>query len=159
MKTVRHIALLLLAALMLCGCGVSKVKDISLTSVGIAYIVPTSMRSMDGKLLLGINNPAMAFAVSEVTGTVRYNDKPIVNFSTGSIELEAKSEKTYQLPCTVVLADGASLLDVLVIASKRSLQGLKADVDVQAALKKNGVMRAPFKFRDLDLSSFSKTQQ
>jgi hypothetical protein len=62
----------------------------------------------------------------------------------------------YELPCTVTLADGASLLDVLVIASKRSLNGLKVDVDIWGGLKKNGVIRAPLKFRDLDISKFSK---
>ena len=156
MKAYKQIGIFLVAALLACSCGVSKVKDISLTSVGVAYIVPTSMRSMDGKLLLGISNPAMGFAVQEVTGTVRYMDKPIAHFSTGGIELPPKSEDVYELPCTVTLAEGASLLDVLVIASRRSLDGLKADVDVQGALKKNGVLRAPLKFRDLDLSQFSK---
>ena len=156
MKAIKHIGIFLVVALLACSCGISKVKQISLSSVGIAYIVPTSMRSMDGKLLLGINNPSISFAVQEVTGTVRYQDKPIANFRTGSIELEGKTDKVYELPCTVTLAEGASLLDVLVIASKRSLDGLKADVDIQAGLKKNGVIRAPYKFRDLDISSFSK---
>ena len=156
LKSIRHIFILLLAVLLLSGCGVSKVKDISLSSVGIAYIVPTSMRSMDGKLLLGINNPAMTFAVQDVTGTVRYKDKAIAHFYTEGLELQGKTDQVYELPCTVELAEGASLLDILIIASKRSMEGLKADVDIQAALKKNGVLRAPFSFRDLDLSSFSK---
>ena len=156
MKPIRHIVLLLVAVLMLSSCGMSKVKDISLSSVDIAYIVPTSMRSMDGKLLLGINNPAMSFAVQEVTGTIRYKQKPIAHFVTGGIELQGKTDQVYELPCTVELAEGASLLDILVIASKRSLDGLKADVSIQAALKKNGVLRAPFTFEDLDISSFTK---
>ena len=156
MKLFKHIGILLVVGLLAGSCGISKVKQISLSSVGIAYIVPTSMRSMDAKLLLGINNPAMSFAVQEVTGTVRYQDKPIAHFTTGSIELKGKSEQVYELPCTVTLDDGASLLDVLIIASKRSLEGLKADVDIQGALKKNGVLRAPVKFRDLDISKFSK---
>lgn len=156
MKAFKHIGIFLVAAVLACSCGMSKVKDISLTSVGVAYIIPTSLRSMDGKLLLGIDNPARSFAVQEISGTVRYGDKPIVNFQTGGIELAAQCEQVYELPCTVTLAEGASLLDVLVIASKQSLDGLKADVDVQGALKKNGVLRAPLKFRDLDLSQFSK---
>lgn len=155
-KAIKHIGIFLVAALLVCSCGMSKVKDISLTSVGVSYIIPTSLRSMDGKLLLGINNPARGLVVQEVTGTVRYGDKAIANFRTGSIELAAQSEQVYELPCTVTLADGASLLDVLVIASKGSLDGLKADVEIQGALKKNGVLRAPLKFRDLDLSQFSK---
>lgn len=156
MKLLKHIGIFLALALLASSCGVSKIKEISLSSVGIAYIVPTSMRSMDGKLLLGINNPSISFAVQEVTGTIRYEEKPIAHFSTGSIELQGKTDQVYELPCTVTLADGASLLDVLVIASKRSLNGLKVDVDIWGGLKKNGVIRAPLKFRDLDISKFSK---
>ena len=156
MKAWKHIGIFLVAALFACSCGVSKVKDITLTSVGIQYIVPTSARSMDAKLELGINNPAMGFAVQEVTGTVRYNEKELAHFMTGPLQLEGKIEQVYELPCTVVLAEGASLLDILIVASKGNLKGLKADVDVQAALKKNGVLRAPFRFRDLDLQELSQ---
>lgn len=155
-KSLKHIGIIIAAALALVSCGVSKVKDISITSVGIMYVVPTSTRSMDAKLVLGINNPAMGFTVQEVTGTVRYEEKEIAHFKTGMVELQGKAEDVYELPCTVTLADGASLLDILVIASKRSLAGLKADVDVQAALKKNGVLRAPFSFRDLDIQELSQ---
>jgi hypothetical protein len=156
MKAFRHIGIFLVAALALCSCGVSKVRDMSLTSVGIMYIVPTSARSMDAKLELGINNPAMAFAVQEVTGTVRYNDKELAHFMTGPMQLEGKTEQVYELPCTITLAEGASLLDILIVASKGNLKGLKADVDIYAALKKNGVLRAPFRFRDLDLHALSQ---
>ena len=156
MKAFRHIGIFLVAALALCSCGVSKVRDMSLTSVGIMYIVPTSARSMDAKLELGINNPAMAFAVQEVMGTVRYNDKELAHFMTGPMQLEGKTEQVYELPCTITLAEGASLLDILIVASKGNLKGLKADVDIYAALKKNGVLRAPFRFRDLDLHELSQ---
>ena len=156
MKAFRHIGIFLVAALALCSCGVSKVRDMSLTSVGIMYIVPTSARSMDAKLELGINTPAMAFAVQEVTGTVRYNDKELAHFMTGPMQLEGKTEQVYELPCTITLAEGASLLDILIVASKGNLKGLKADVDIYAALKKNGVLRAPFRFRDLDLHELSQ---
>ena len=156
MKAFRHIGIFLVAALALCSCGVSKVRDMSLTSVGIMYIVPTSARSMDAKLELGINNPAMAFAVQEVTGTVRYNDKELAHFMTGPMQLEGKTEQVYELPCTITLGEGASLLDILIVASKGNLKGLKADVDIYAALKKNGVLRAPFRFRDLDLHELSQ---
>ncbi|MBR0286165.1 MAG: hypothetical protein IJQ96_03975 [Bacteroidales bacterium] len=156
MKAWKHIGIFLVVALVACSCDVSKVKDISLTSVGIKYIVPTSARSMDAKLELGIDNPSIAFAVQEVSGTVRYNEKELAHFVTGPVELVGKSSQMYDLPCTITLAEGASLLDVLIVASKGNLKGLKADVDVQAALKKHGVVRAPFRFRDLDLHELSQ---
>ena len=156
MKLLRHILIAVAVVLSVASCGVSKVKDMSITSMGISYIVPTSTRSMDAKLLIGINNPARSFAVQEITGTVYYKEKPVAHFVTGSLELEGKTVQEYELPCTVTLDDGASLLDVLVIASKRSLEGLTADLDIQAALKKNGVIRAPYKFRNLELSQFAQ---
>ena len=134
----------------------SKVKDIAITSVGVSYIVPTSTRSVDAKLMLGINNPARQFAVRDVSGVIRYQGKDIAHFVSGGVELEGNAEKVYALPCTVTLADGVSILEVLVIASKGSLTGLTADVDIQAALRKNGVLRAPYHFRDLDISQFTK---
>lgn len=156
MKILRHILLAAALVLSVASCGVSKVKEISLTSLGIQYIVPTSARSMDAKLMLGINNPAMGFTVQDIKGIVHYNGKPLAHFTTGSIDLVAKSEQEYELPCTVVLDDGVSLLDLLVIASRRSLQGLTADLDVQAALRKNGVLRAPYSFKNVELSQFAR---
>lgn len=145
---------MVLLVLGISSCGVSKVKDISLSSVDIAYAVPTSSRSMDAKLLLGINNPSISFTVQEITGTLRYQEKPIAHFHTGSVQLVGKSDQVYELPCTVTLDEGTSLLEILVIASRRTLEGLKADIDIQAALKKNGVLRAPYSFRDLDIATF-----
>lgn len=156
MKALRHIGIILVAALLACSCGMSKIKDISLVSASIKYAVPTSLRSMDAKLLLEINNPSIGFSVQEVSGTVRYNNKELAHIVTGPVDLQGKSQQVYELPCTVTLAEGASLLDILVVASKRSLSGLKADIDIQAALKKNGVLRAPFSFRDLDLQQLSQ---
>jgi hypothetical protein len=155
-KLLKHIGLFFAAALLVCSCGMSKVKDIAITSVGVDYIVPTSTRSVDAKLMLGINNPARKFAVQDISGVIRYQGKELAHFITGGMELDGESEKVYALPCTVTLADGVSILEVLVIASKGSLTGLTADVDIQAALRKNGVLRAPYHFRDLDISQFTK---
>lgn len=154
MKAFRHIGIFLVAALLACSCGLSKVKDIAITSVGVEYIVPTSARSVDAKLMLGIDNPARSFAVQEINGDIRYQEKVIAHFTTGPIELQGKTAADYELPCSVRLADGVSILEVLVIATKGSMEGLKADVNIQGALHKNGVLRAPYSFKDLDISQF-----
>lgn len=156
MKNLRHIGILIVAALLLSGCGVSKIKEISLTSMGIKYIVPTSSRTMDAKLILGIDNPARNISVQDIAGTIFYDQKPIANFITGNLELEGKTLQDYELPCSVTLADGVSLLDILVIAAKGSLEDLTADVDVQAALRKNGILRKPWSFKGLTFNSFSQ---
>ena len=129
MKTFRTWLLALglaLAPLMASSCGVSRIKDISLQSVGVKYITPTSARSLDGVLILGIDNPAMSLNLSDIEGDVRYNDKPIAHFSAGQLPLEGKTTKEYALPCSVRLADGASLLDLLLIAPRPPPGGLIA---------------------------------
>ncbi len=97
MKLLKRIFILCAVVIGLTACGASKIKDISLTSVGVSYVVPTSSRSMDAKLILGIDNPAMAFTVQEVAGTIRYQDKELAHFVTGPVSLEAKCEKQYEL--------------------------------------------------------------
>ena len=68
MKVLRKIGLgaLLLAVLVaVTGCDVAKLKDLSVTSVGVKYLVPTSSRSMDAVLLLGLDNPSISFTVQD----------------------------------------------------------------------------------------------
>jgi len=158
MKSMRRILLAVAvaaAALLAAGCGVSRIKDIRLDSAGVKYIVPTSARSLDAVLLLSIENPAMSFTVSNVEGAVRQEDKVLVTFTAGPLPLEGKTTRVYELPCTATLADGVSYLDLLVIAARRSLDGLKADVNLYAATK-NGVLGAPLSFKDIDLAQFSR---
>ena len=62
--------------------------------------------------------------------------------------------QVYELPCTVVLADKVSLLDLLAIAAKRSLDGMTADVKLHVKLR-NGA-GTTLTFNGLDLSSFNQ---
>lgn len=155
MKALYKWLMVLVAALVaLTSCGISKIKDISLQSVGVKYITPTSTRSLQGVLVLGIDNPAMSLNLTDVEGEVQYKGKPIAVFTTGELPLEGKSVREYELPCTVTLAEGASLLDLAMIAARRSTEGLTADVQLHAALK-NGLGK-DLQFKALDLTQFTQ---
>lgn len=157
MKGIRKIALGLLlavAAMAVSGCGVAKLKDLKVTSVGVKYLVPTSSRSMDAVLLLGLDNPSISFTVEDIRGVVKYYDREMVQFTAGELPVQGKSVQVYELPCTAVLADKVSLLDLLAIAAKRSMDGMTADVKLHVKLK-NGA-GTTLSFNDLDLSSFGQ---
>ena len=145
---------LVVTALAATGCGFSRIKDISVRSIGVKYITPTSARSLDGVLVLGIDNPAMSLDLSDIEGEVRYQGKPIALFTAGEIPLEGKTLKEYALPCSVRLADGASLLDLLRIAARYPCEGLMADVNVHVALKKGP--GTTLHFKDLDIQQFTQ---
>ena len=147
-------ALLLAVILAVSGCDVAKIKDLSVTSVGVKYLVPTSSRSMDAVLLLGLDNPSISFTVQDVTGVVKHYDREIAHFTAGELPVQARSVQVYELPCTAVLADKVSLLDLLAIAARRSMEGLTADVKLRVSLK--GGKGTVLTFNGIDLSQFSQ---
>ena len=158
MKVLRKIGLgaLLLAVLVaVSGCDVAKLKDLSVTSVGVKYLVPTSSRSMDAVLLLGLDNPSISFTVQDVSGVVKHYDRELVRFSAGELPVQARSAQVYELPCTAVLSDKVSLLDLLAIAARRSMEGMTVDVKLRVSLKEGG-KGTVLTFNGLDLAQFSQ---
>ena len=141
--------------LMAGSCDVARVKDIKIVSAGVKYIVPTSMHSFDAMLLLGIDNPAMTFNVQDVDGLIKVDEKPFATFTTGQMRVEGKQIIRYELPCTINLEPDVSLLDLLKLCTRRSLDGIKADVNLRVA-SKNGKLQAPLSYKDIDLADFSK---
>lgn len=141
-------------ALTVSGCGIAKIRELRVTSVGVKYLVPTSSRSMDAVLLLGLDNPSINFTVEDVRGTVRYYEREMVHFTAGELPVQARSVQVYELPCTAVLADKVSLLDLLAMAARRSMEGMTVDVKLRVKLK-NGT-GTTLTFNDIDLSSFSQ---
>ena len=157
MKKWSKIALLTLVALVtlaVSGCGIAKIRELRVTSVGVKYLVPTSSRSLDAVLLLGLDNPSINFTVEDVRGTVRYYEREMVHFTAGELPVQARSVQVYELPCTAVLADKVSLLDLLAMAARRSMEGMTVDVKLKVKLK-NGT-GTTLTFNDIDLSSFSQ---
>ena len=153
-RKIGTLALLLTVFMAVTGCDVTKIKDLTVTSVGVKYIVPTSSRSMDAVLLLGLDNPSISFTVQDVSGVVKHYDRELAHFTAGELPVQARSAQVYELPCTAVLSDKVSLLDLLAIAARRSMEGLTADVKLRVSLK--GGKGTVLTFNDIDLSSFSQ---
>ncbi len=157
MKVLRKIGvfLALVASLMaVSGCAVTKMREIRITNVGVKYIVPTSSRSLDAVLLLGIDNPSISFTAQDVSGVVKQYGRELGKFTAGQLPVQAKSLQVYELPCTVALSEKVSLLDLLAIAAHRSMEGLTADVKLRVSLK--GGKGTVLTFNGIDLAQFSE---
>ena len=153
-RKIGTLALLLTVFVAVTGCDVTKIKDLTVTSVGVKYIVPTSSRSMDAVLLLGLDNPSISFTVQDVSGVVKHYDRELAHFTAGELPVQARSVQVYELPCTAVLSDKVSLLDLLAIAARRSMEGMTVDVKLRVSLK--GGKGTVLTFNGLDLSQFSQ---
>lgn len=154
-KRIATALLLLLPVLLFPGCsGIRKLKDIKVNSVGVKYLTPVSQRSVEGVLLLEIDNPAIGLTMSDVDGTVRLNGREMGYFTAGELPLQERSVQVYELPCTATLADDVTLIEVLKLLSKRSLDGFTADVRLHATLK-NGVGKT-LEFKDIDIQKLTQ---
>ena len=157
MRLLRKIGIflaLLAGLLSVSGCAVTKIREIRITSVGVKYIVPTSSRSLDAVLLLGIDNPSISFTAQDVSGVVKQYGREIGRFTAGQLPVQARSVQVYELPCTVALSEKVSLLDLLAIAARRSLEGMTVDVKLRVSLR--GGKGTTLTFNGLDLSQFSQ---
>ena len=157
MKVLRKIGVLLALVaglLAVSGCAVTKIREIRLTNVGVKYIVPTSSRSLDAVLLLGIDNPSISFTAQDVSGVVKQYGRELGKFTAGELPVQAKSVQVYELPCTVALSEKVSLLDLLAIAARRSMEGMTADVKLRVSLK--GGKGTVLTFDGIDLAQFSE---
>ena len=153
-RKIRLLFLLAAAVLAVSGCGIAKIRKIDVTSAGVKYIVPTSTRSMDAVLLMGLDNPSVSFTVKDVSGTVKYYNREMVHFTAGEVPVQARSVQVYELPCTAFLSESVSLLDLLAVGAKRSIKGMTMDVTLRVKLK-CGISKT-LTFNDIDLSSFSQ---
>ena len=154
-RTISGIFVALLVSAVLSGCsGLSKVKDIKVTSCGLESYSLKGLRSIDAVLAVGIDNPALAFNVTDVSGTVKYNGEDFATYTADSICVEKKCSKVYDLPCTATLSDGVSLMRLMQIAKKGNLEGFTTDVTATVKLK-SGAGKT-FRFKNIDLNKLSE---
>ncbi len=154
-RTIFGIFVALLACAVLSGCsGLSKVKDIKVTSCGLESYSLKGLRSVDAVLAVGIDNPTFAFKVMDVSGTVKYNGEDFATYTADTVSVEKKCSKVYDLPCSATLSDGVSLKQLMQIAKKGSLEGFTTDVTATVKLK-SGAGKT-FKFKNIDLNELAE---
>lgn len=154
-RTIFGIFVALLACAVLSGCsGLSKVKDIKVTSCGLESYSLKGLRSVDAVLAVGIDNPTFAFKVMDVSGTVKYNGEDFATYTADTVSVEKKCSKVYDLPCSATLSDGVSLKQLMQIAKKGNLEGFTTDVTATVKLR-SGAGKT-FKFKNIDLNELAE---
>lgn len=144
-----------MASAVLSGCsGLSKVKDIKVTSCGLESYSLKGLRSIDAVLAVGIDNPTFAFKVMDVSGTVKYNGEDFATYTADTISVDKKCSKVYDLPCTATLSDGVSLKRMMQIVKKGSLEGFTTDVTATVKLKSGA--GTTLRFKDIDLNKMTE---
>ena len=152
-RLVRISLLLLLAAFVLTGC-VSKYKKIKVSSFELESVVPSSMRSANVVVAVGINNPAPAFQVRDIEATVKQNGN-VMGLVTGEpVSVDGKCERVYRIPLQVQLAEGVGLMQLL--ATYKSFNPEEFTIDLHARANVAGKIGKDIDYKDVPLTKFMK---
>ena len=152
-RLVRISLLLLLAAFVLTGC-VSKYKKIKVSSFELESVVPSSMRSANVVVAVGINNPAPAFQVRDIEATVKQNGN-VMGLVTGEpVSVDGKCERVYRIPLQVQLAEGVGLMQLL--ATYKSFNPEEFTIDLHARANVAGKIGNDIDYKDVPLTKFMK---
>lgn len=133
---------------------INKMKDIKVTSVGLDSFAPRGFRSADAVLAIGIDNPTLAFTITDLAGVLKYNGEDMATYKADSLTIDKKCSKVYTLPCSATIGENVGLGQVLKMVSQGSMKGFTTDVEAHVRLK-NGLGKT-LKFKDLDLEKMTK---
>ena len=147
--------LLVAVCLAFSGCAsLKKVKDISITSVGVESYSFSGLRSVKAVLAVGIDNPTFAFKVTELNGILKYKGEDIAFYSADTLSVDKKCVKVYDLPCSATLSEGVNLMKAMQIARNGTLDGFTTDVEAKVKLKSGA--GTTLRFKDLDLKKMTE---
>ncbi|MBP5566594.1 MAG: hypothetical protein J6X57_03790 [Bacteroidales bacterium] len=152
-RIVKLSLLLLLAAFVLTGC-VSKYKKIKVSSFELESVVPSSLRSANVVVAVGINNPAPAFQVRDIEATVKQNGN-VMGLVTGEpVSIDGKCDRVYRIPLQAQLAEGVGLMQLL--ATYKSFNPEEFTIDLHARANVAGKIGKDIDYKDVPLSKFLK---
>jgi len=147
-----HILVLLLSALLLSGCSVNKLKDITVTSARIVSIVPEGLSDLSALIELGIHNPSLAFEVTDLNGLARYRGQDAVTVTADQLIVAGRTDKVYRIPVKGHIAEGFNPFQLLkLLGSESSFDDVTFDVKGKVALR--GGIGKNIELKDIPLSS------
>ena len=126
-------------------CASSFRKKVHIQSYGVKYVVPTSARTADVMLQVGVENETVGFSVTDIHGVIKMDQDSIATFTAEDIALKGKSTEVYDVPVQAELCEGVSIIRILLMVGAGETEGLSADID--ARVVKAGIPKS-FSVRD-----------
>lgn len=123
----------LAAVLTLSSCASSFRKKVHIQSYSVKYVVPTSARSADLVLKVGVENETVGFSVTDISGVIKMNEEPVATFTADNVALKGRTTEVYEVPVQAELCEGVSIIRILLMVGQGSADGLSADIDARVA--------------------------
>ncbi len=132
-KLLLLLACLAVALLSSTSCASSFRKKVHIQSYGVKYVVPTSARTADIVMKVGVENETVGFSVTDIHGTIKLDEEDIATFTAQDVALKGKTTEVYEVPVQAELCEGVSIIRILLMAGLGETDGLSADIDARVA--------------------------
>ena len=152
-RNLKILVLMLLAALMTTGC-VSKYKKIKISSFELESVVPTSMRSCNAVVVVGIDNPAPSFQIKEIEATLKRDGSVFGTVNGETVSVDAKCNRQYRIPLQAQLAEGVGIMQLY--SAYRSFRPEDFTIDLHARAVLAGDIGKTIEYTDVPLTKFIK---
>ena len=156
----RIFTLLLCATLLvLSGCQGRRLQDIKVTSARIVSIVPQGLTELSAVVEVEIHNPSVALEISDIIGTARFGDMDILSVSADRLVIDARTDRTYQVPLKGHIEEGFNPLRLLrLLGDEASLDDIKVSYKARVSLR--GGIGKDIEMEEIPLSTLlSLTEQ
>ena len=148
MKTILRLVIPALAAICLCSCGKS-FQDIKVTSCELVSLTPLGLSAMDVSVNVGVDNPTVQVALSQLRAVVKMDGIPCLNVTADDVTLAAKTQDIYPLLLHGSIAEGYNPLQLFGLFGQRDLSPLTVDITFHGALRSG--LGKDFEYIDLPL--------
>ena len=151
--------LLCAMVLVLSGCQGRRLQDIKVTSARIVSIVPQGLTELSAVVEVEIHNPSVALEVSDITGTARFGEMDILSVSADRLVIDARTDRTYQVPLKGHIEEGFNPLRLLrLLGDEASLDDIKVSYKARVSLR--GGIGKDIEMEEIPLSTLlSLTEQ
>lgn len=131
----RRLIILVMTLLLvgLTGCG--KIKEIKVNSAKVENIRPYGLRGADLGFVVEIDNPAIQIKLSDMQADVEYCGKVLGKVTVDPFTMKGRSVETYHLKAKMILDEGLSFYDMLMLLDKNFMEKCLVDITVKGKLR------------------------
>lgn len=117
--------------------GCSRVRDIKVTSCKLISVSPSGLKSMEGILEVGVDNPSVKFRLDDIEGKIYRNGEILAYITADPVEIAGRTRALYDVKGKAAIAPGVSVLTLLGMV--RGVDPKEFTIDISAKVKARGI--------------------
>ena len=146
---IKFIVSVIMAALLLPGCGVQKLRELKISSWSIESLSLRGLRSLDATMSLGIENPGTKVSLDDISGTIFYKGESLLHYTVEPLTLKSRCTAEYPCACSISIDPGKSIIDIL-----GAIEGFDPNLvttDIGAKVKVKGIFTRKVEFKNIPI--------